>query len=139
MKKAKRRVYYNLAIFGKEEVDAVNEALQNFMLVGGKRTHKFERKISNLFGKNHGIMVNSGSAANLISLELLNLPAGSEVITPATTFGTTVAPIHHKNLVPSYVDVELGTYQIDVSLIEEAITKKTKAMIIPSLMGNIPD
>ena len=84
-------------------------------------------------------MVNSGSSANLLAFELLNLPKGSEVITPLLTFATTVAPIVQKGLVPVFVDVDLDTYLINIDQLEQAITKKTKALMIPSLLGNIPN
>jgi len=133
------RVFYNLAIFGEEEKKEVNEVLDGFMIVGGKKTREFEEKASALLGKKHGVLTNSGSSANLLSLELLNMPVGSEVITPAVTFGTTLSPIYHKRLIPSYVDVGEGDYQIDVNKVEASITNKTRALFIPSLMGNIPD
>src|SRR3546814_12054751 len=84
-------------------------------------------------------MVNSGSSANYLAVELLNLPAGSEVITPALTFATTVAPIARQKLVPAFVDAAEGTYNIDVDQIEAMITPATRAMMIPSLIGNLPD
>ncbi len=84
-------------------------------------------------------MVNSGSSANYLAIELLELPEGGEVITPVLTFATTVAPLVKNKLVPVFIDVEPGTYNIDVNKIEAAITKKTVAMMIPSLIGNVPD
>ena len=84
-------------------------------------------------------MTNSGSSANLLAVELLSLPKGSEVITPMLTFSTTVAPLIMKGLIPVFIDVVPQTYQIDVSKVEKAITKKTKALFIPNLLGNIPD
>lgn len=133
------RVFYNLAVFDEVEKNAVMEALSSHMIVGGKKTAEFEKKIAKLFGKKYGVMVNSGSSANLIAFELLNLPEGSEVITPALTFGTTLSPIIQKRLKPVFVDVENRTYLIDISKIESAITKKTRALMIPSLIGSIPD
>jgi CDP-6-deoxy-D-xylo-4-hexulose-3-dehydrase len=84
-------------------------------------------------------MVNSGSSANLMAFEVLRLPPGSEVITPALTFSTTLAPIVQKGLVPVFADVGLGTYVVESAQIEPLITKKTKALMIPSLIGNLPD
>ena len=133
------RVPYALAVFGNEELQAITDVMKTPMIVPGKKVKEFECKISEKFAKTFGVMVNSGSSANLIALELLNLPKGSEVITPVLTFGTTVSPIFQKGLIPAFVDVELGTYQIDVSKVEQMISKKTKAMMIPSLIGNIPD
>jgi len=139
-KKSPMRVFYASAVYGKEEVSAVNEVLANPLRIGpGERVKKFEKKVSKIFGKGHGIMVNSGSAANLLAVEILNLPKGSEVITPVLTFATTLAPLLQKGLKPVFVDVVPGTYLIDVDKIEKAITKKTSALMIPSLLGNIPD
>jgi len=136
----KLRIPYCLAIYGKPEIDAVVKVLKNPLRISpGALVREFERKIARIFGKKHGVMVNSGSSANLIAFEALDLPKGSEVITPALTFATTVAPIIQKGLVPVYVDVEPGTYVVDVSKIEPLITKKTKALMIPSLIGNIPE
>ena len=135
----KMRVPYALAVFGKEELEALAEVMRTPMIVPGPKVKEFETKISNLFAKKHGVMTNSGSSANLIALELLKLPLGSEVITPVLTFGTTLSPIYQKGLVPAFVDVELGTYQIDISQVEAMITRKTRALMVPSLIGNIPD
>lgn len=139
MKSDRLRVFYSFALFGKEEQEAVISVLKDHMIVGGGKTREFENKIAMIFGKNYGVLVNSGSSANLIALELLRLPENSEVITPVLTFGTTLAPIYHKGLIPAFVDVEPGTYQIDVSQVESMISPKTKALMIPSLLGNIPD
>jgi len=145
MKETKRniaknfRVPYALAVFGKEELQAVTDVMKTPMIVPGEKVKEFESKIANKFSKKIGVMVNSGSSANLIALELLKLPKGSEIITPVLTFGTTISPIFQKDLVPAFVDVELDTYQIDVSKVEKMITKKTMAMMIPSLIGNVPD
>ena len=84
-------------------------------------------------------MVNSGSSANLLAISALNVPSGSEVITPALTFSTTVSPIVHCDLVPAFVDVDLQTFNINSNLIEEMINEKTKAIMIPDLLGNLPD
>lgn len=134
------RVPYGLSVHGQEEIDAVVKVLKGNTALG-PNAKEFEQKIADSFGKKFGVMVNSGSSANLLAFELLNLPKGSEVITPVLTFATTVAPIVQKGLVPVFVDVQIHgrTFQVDVKEIEKAITKKTKALMIPSLMGNIPD
>lgn len=133
------RVPYALAVFGHEERRAVQQVLKTPMIVPGPHAKRFEQKISDLFGKRYGVFVNSGSSANLLAFELLNLPKGSEVITPVLTFGTTLAPIIQKGLVPIFTDIVLGEYIIDIQQVESLITKKTKALMIPSLIGNIPD
>lgn len=132
------RVPYGQTVHGQEEIDAVVSVLRTSTQMG-VHVRQFERRVADLFAKRHGIMVNSGSSANYLAVELLGLPPASEVITPALTFATTLAPIVKAGLVPSLVDVEEDTYNIDVSLIEEALTPATRAMVIPSLIGNLPD
>ena len=86
------KVPYALAVYDDREITAVNKILRSHRTMMGDYTKKFEEKIAILFGKKFGIMVNSGSSANTLAFELLNLPKGSEVITPILTFATTVAP-----------------------------------------------
>lgn len=131
------KVPYAFSLHGEKEIKAVVGVLKNNTALG-KNTKEFEYKIAKLFGKKYGVMVNSGSSANLLAFELLNLPKGSEVITPLLTFSTTVAPIVQKGLVPVFVDIEKDTYIVDITQVEKAITKKTKALMVPSLLGNIP-
>lgn len=133
------RVPYALAVHGKEEEDAVLALLRQRKTILGESTRQFELKVAQLFGKKYGIMVNSGSSANLIATELLRLKANSEVITPALTFSTTVAPLLQKGLKPVFVDVEEGTYTINIRHLAEKVGKETKALFIPSLLGNVPD
>jgi CDP-6-deoxy-D-xylo-4-hexulose-3-dehydrase len=125
--------------FGKEEITAVTKTLQDGWLTVGPATQEFEGRIGGLFGKRHALFVNSGSSANLLAFEVLDLPAGSEVITPACNFNTTVAPIVQRGLIPVFVDVKPGFYTLDVSEVEKAITKKTRAIIAPHLIGNLID
>lgn len=84
-------------------------------------------------------MLNSGSSANLLAFEILNLPKDSEVITPLLTFSTTISPLIKMGLVSVFTDVEPGTYVVNVEQVEKLITKKTKAIMIPLLLGNVPD
>ena len=107
--------------------------------MGGRRVLEFEKNVSNLFGKNFGCMVNSGSSANLLALSILGLPPESEIITPALTFSTTVAPIVQNRLKPVFVDVESDTFLIDYNQIEEKISSLTSGIMIPNLIGNIAD
>lgn len=127
------------AIHGKEEEERVLKVLREHRTIMGREMEEFERRIANLFEKKFGIMVNSGSSANLLAVELMNLPPGSEVITPILTFATTVAPLVQKGLVPVFVDVLEGKYVVDADEVEAAISKKTKALMIPILMGNVPN
>lgn len=135
---SKIRVPYGFSLHGKEEIGAVVKVLEGNTALGDY-TKEFENKVAKMFGKKYGVMVNSGSSANLLAFELLKLPRGSEVITPILTFATTLAPIIQKGLVPVFIDVDESTYLINIEHIEKAITKKTKALMIPSLMGNIPN
>jgi CDP-6-deoxy-D-xylo-4-hexulose-3-dehydrase len=130
------RVPYGLSVHGNEEIKAVVKVLKNSTQMG-KNVFSFEKKIAQLFNKKYGLMVNSGSSAIMLAMEALNLPEGSEVITPALTFSTTVSYIVKNKLIPVFVDVEEGTYCINESKIKNLITKKTKAILAPHLMGNI--
>lgn len=133
------RVLYARATCGEEEKEAVKQVLENpERLAGGEFTDRFEERVSDLFDKDHGVMVNSGSSANLLAVEALDLPEGSEVVTPVLTFSTTVAPLVQNSLRPVFVDAELGSYQADIEQVKGAITPDTEALMIPSLMGNIP-
>lgn len=132
------RVPYGFSVHGKEEIAAVVKVLKGNTAIGNQ-TKEFEIKIAKLFNKKYGVMVNSGSSANLLAFEILDLPKGSEVITPILTFSTTVAPIIQKGLVPVFVDVDPNTFLIDLDKLEKSITKKTRVLMIPSLMGNIPN
>jgi len=133
------RVPYALAVHDNEEEEAVLEILRNHKTIIGEKTNEFEQKVATLFGKKNGIMVNSGSSANLLAFELLNLPKDSEIITPVLTFSTTLSPIIQKQLIPVFIDIEPSSYLIDIDEIEDSIGEKTKALMIPSLLGNIPD
>lgn len=131
-------VPYGKTVHGEEEIEAVVHVLRTSTQMG-KHVREMEQKVAALFSKKHGIMVNSGSSANYLAIEILNLPAGSEVITPALTFSTTVAPLIKNNLIPVFIDVEQGTFNIDANQVESMISPATKAMMIPNLLGNLPD
>ncbi|SRR5260221_1316037 len=137
--KSSLRVPYGLAVHGKEEETRVLKVLREHRTIMGQEIREFEKNIAKEFGNTYGIMVNSGSSANLLAVELLNLPVGSEVITPILTFATTVAPLLMKRLVPVFVDVEEDTYVVSAEDVGKAITKKTKALMIPLLLGNVPN
>ena len=132
------RVPYALSVSGDEEIEAVVKVLRSSTLPG-PNVQEFEEKISRLFGKKRGVMVNSGSSALLLGIAAMDLPKGSEVITPALTFSTTIASQIQNGLVPSFVDVDPHTLNIRIDQIEAMITPNTKAMVVPNLMGNIPD
>lgn len=130
------RVPYGLSVHGKEEIKAVTKVLNSTTQMG-KNVSTFEKKIAKLFNKKYGLMVNSGSSALMLAMETLGIPKGSEIITPALTFSTTVGYIVRNNYVPVFVDVKEGTYCINEDAIKGIITKKTRAIVAPHLMGNI--
>ncbi len=130
------RVPYGSTVHGDEEIAAVVNVL-NTTTQMSKNVLLFEEKIAASFNKKNGVMVNSGSSALYVLIEALNLPKGSEVITPALTFATTVGCLVKNDLIPHFVDVGFDTYCIDVKQLELAINDKTSAIIAPDLMGNI--
>jgi CDP-6-deoxy-D-xylo-4-hexulose-3-dehydrase len=132
------RVNYGQSVYGEKEIAAVVDVMRTSTQMG-RAVRSMEERVAALFAKRHGIMVNSGSSANYLAVEMLQLPQGAEVITPALTFATTVAPIVRAGLVPAFVDVAEATYNIDVDAIERMISPKTRAVMIPSLIGNLPD
>ncbi len=126
--------------YGDLEIQAVIDCLNDGWLAGfGPRTIEFEEKVSALFGKKYGLFVNSGSSAILLGLNALNLDKDTEVITPACTFSTTLAPIIQCGLKPIFCDVEIGTYVPSPEQVCEKITDKTKVILIPNLIGSKPD
>ena len=126
--------------YGEEEIKAVEQCLRDGWLAGfGPRSVEFERKMADLFSKKHGLFVNSGSSAILLALCSLDLPKGSEVITPACGFSTTVAPIVQLGLRPVFCDVESTKYVPSVEQVAAVVTDKTKVLLIPNLIGNVPD
>src|SRR5256885_2345081 len=129
MKQEFIHVPYGKTVHGEEEIEAVVSVLRTSTQMG-KHVRDMEEKVADLFGKKHGIMVNSGSSANYLAIEILNLAAGSEVITPTLTFSTTVAPLVKNGVIPVFVDVEPGTFNIDANQVEAMISPKTKAMMI---------
>lgn len=95
--------------------------------------------VSHFFGKAHGIFCNSGSSANILALHMAGLKPGDEVITPACTFSTTVAPLCQLQLKPVFCDVEVRTFVPSVTQVMEKVTERTKALFIPNLAGSKPD
>ena len=136
-----KKVYYGYAVYDRKEINAVNEVLtkKNLTLIDGPSVKLFEKNVAKIFGKKFGLMVNSGSSANLLAIASLKLKKGSEIITPTLTFSTTVAPIYQLGMVPYFIDVEMNKFIINIDQIEKAINKNTKAIIVPNLLGNIPD
>ena len=131
-----KRISYGKAVYGKEEVKAVNQVLNSSTQMS-KFTKKFEEEIAKVFGKRYGVMVNSGTSALFLAVEALNLRKNSNVITPVLTFATTVSCLVKNNLIPNFVDVDLNTLCIDTKKIEASINSNTSALCIPDLLGSI--
>ena len=135
------KIYYGKAVYNNKEISAVIKVLKkkSLTLVDGPSVKDLEKKIVKLFGKKYGLMVNSGSSANLLALASFNFKKGSEIITPTLTFSTTVSPIYQLGLIPHFIDVEKNKFIADIGQIEKCINKKTVAIMIPNLLGNIPE
>ena len=136
-----KKIYYGKAVYDSKEINAVINVLRNqsLSLIDGKNVKILEKTVSSIFGKKYGLMVNSGSSANLLALASFNFKKGSEIITPNLTFSTTVAPIYQLGLIPHFIGVEKNKFVADPSHIEKCINKKTVALMIPNLLGNIAD
>ena len=128
------------AVHDEREIEAVLAVLQGGgQLDIGPAVAEFEQRIAVLLGKQHGVMVNSGSSALRLAIDLLRLEPGDEVITSPLTFSTDIAPLVQSGLIPVFVDVDTETYQIDVTKIAAMIGPRTKAILVPNLCGNVPD
>ncbi len=132
------KISYGKNVYNKAEVNAVLKTLKTGTQMG-RAVKIFENKVSKMFLKKYGLMVNSGSSALTLAMESLNVKKNDEIITPCLNFGTAVSSIIIAGAKPILVDIDLETLQIDVNKIEKKITKKTVAFLIPNLIGNIPD
>ncbi|PLW84115.1 aminotransferase [Kineobactrum sediminis] len=133
-----REIRYGGAMLDQKEIDAVVKVMQTSMVVG-QQVQSFESRCAKLLGKEYGAMVNSGSSALLLAVRLLDLPPGSEILTPTLTFGTDISSIVLSGHIPVLVDVEPDSYQIDIDRIEPLISPNTRAMLVPNLVGGMPD
>jgi len=135
------KIYYGKAVYDNKEINAVINVLKkhSLTLIDGPHVKKLEKTIAKIFGKKYGLMVNSGSSANLLALSSCKFKKGSEVITPSLTFSTTVAPIYQLGLIPHFIGVIENKFLADPDQIEKCINKKTVAIMIPNLLGNIAD
>lgn len=138
------RIPYASRVYDRSEmVNLVDSALE-FWLTSGRYTAEFEKKLAEYLGIKYCSLVNSGSSANLIAFSALTSPLlgerrinrGDEVITVAAGFPTTVTPVIQYGAVPVFVDVTIPQYNIDVSMLEEALSDKTKAVMIAHTLGN---
>ena len=131
-------------VFGGKEIQMLVSSSLDFWLTTGRFNEGFEKRLGKFLGVKFVITTNSGSSANLLALSSLtseqlgekSLKPGDEVITVAAGFPTTVNPILQNNLIPIFIDVQIPSYVIDENLIEENITKKTKAIMIAHTLGN---
>jgi CDP-6-deoxy-D-xylo-4-hexulose-3-dehydrase len=136
-------VNYGGRVYDERELQSAVEAVLDFWLTDGPRVAALSQGLGAYLGLPHVLMVNSGSSANLVAMTALcsdqldrPLRPGDEVITPAATFPTTVAPIVQNALVPVFVDCEVGTYNLDVSLLDAARSERTRAVFVPHILGN---
>jgi len=137
-------VPYSGKVYDELEIQMLTSASLDFWLTIGRFNDEFEKQLSEFLRVNFVLTTNSGSSANLLALTSLTskqlgdraLKPGDEVLTVAAGFPTTVNPILQNNLIPVFVDVDIPTYNIDPSLIEDAISEKTKAIMIAHTVGN---
>lgn len=139
-----QRIPYASRVYDSTEmVNLVDSALE-FWLTSGRYTDEFEKKMAEYLGVKYCALVNSGSSANLIAFMALTSPLlgeravrrGDEVITVAAGFPTTVAPMIQFGAVPVFVDVTIPQYNIDMTMLEEALSERTKAVMIAHTLGN---
>ena len=137
-------VHYAGRIFDEHEMMTLVDSALDFWLTAGRYAQKFEKEFAKFLGMKYCLLTNSGSSANLLAISALTSPKlgekrlkpGDEIITTACGFPTTLNPIIQNNLKPVFVDVELGTYNIQAEKIEEAISEKTKAIFVAHTLGN---
>jgi len=140
----KTPIRYAGRYFDENEMINLVDASLDFWLTAGRYAEEFESRLAEYFGVSDAILVNSGSSANLIALSTLTSPKlgerrlkpGDEVITVAAGFPSTVAPIIQNNLIPVFVDVNIGTYNAIPGQIKKAISPKTRAIFLAHSLGN---
>lgn len=138
------RIAYAGRVFDEKEMCALVDSALDFWLTAGRFAAEFERGFAEYLGVRFASLVNSGSSANLIAFSALTAPElgsrrinpGDEVITVAAAFPTTVTPVLQYGAVPVFVDVTIPQYNIDVSMLEAALSEKTKAVILAHTLGN---
>ena len=137
-------MFYDLAFssWGQEEIEAIRRTIESGQVTMGEQVRQFEQEFARYFGMRYGVMVNSGSSANLISIAALfykkelPLQRGDEVIVPAISWSTTFHPLQQYGLRLRFVDVELETLNLDVKKLERALTPKTRMIVAVSVLGN---
>lgn len=130
-------------VYDEKEILSVLDSILELRISQGPAVKKFEKMLAKYIGTKHAVAVNSGSSANLLALATLleakKIKPGDEVVVPATTFSAVASPILHLNLVPVYVDVEKNSWNIDPLEITEAVSKKTRAIMVVHSFGNPAD
>lgn len=131
-------------VYGAKDMQLLAESALDFWLTTGRFNTEFEARLSKYIGVDHALTVNSGSSANLVAFSTLTshylrndaVKAGDEMITVATGFPTTINPALQYGVVPVFLDVDIPTYNIKAEMIEEAITEKTKVIMLAHTLGN---
>jgi len=137
------RIPYAGRVYDEEEMINLVDSALDFWLTAGRFERKFTKKLAGFLGTKHIITTNSGSSANLLAIAALTsyklgdrrLKPGDEILTVAAGFPTTVAPIIQTGLVPVFVDIELGSYNVDTKQLEAAVSEKTKAIFLAHTLG----
>lgn len=138
------RISYASRVYDEKEMQSLTDAMLDFWLTTGRFSKEFEKNFSEWIGVKYVHLVNSGSSANLIAFSVLTaselgdrqIKHGDEVITVACGFPTTITPILQYGAVPVFVDITVPQYNIDVDMLEEAYSDKTKAVMIAHTLGN---
>ena len=131
-------------VFDSNEVCSLVDSALDFWLTTGRFAEQFEKQFARQFGLRRCMLTNSGSSANLLAVSALTSPLlvdrqvkpGDEVITVAAGFPTTVNPIIQNGLIPVFIDVDLATYNVSVAGLEQALSEKTKAIVLAHTLGN---
>ena len=137
-------INYGGRVYDEKEIVSLVDASLDFWLTAGRFAKQFEKELAKFLGLKYCLLTNSGSSANLLAISALislklgerRLKPGDEVITTACGFPTTVNPIIQNNLIPVFLDVDVGSYNIQVDKIEDALSEKTKAIFLAHTLGN---
>ncbi len=140
----KSLINYGGRVYDEREIINLVDSSLDFWLTAGRYAREFEQKLGKFLGIKYCMLTNSGSSANLLAISALTSPLlkerslkpGDEVITTACGFPTTLNPIIQNGLIPVFVDIDIGTYNIQADAIESALTRKTKAIFIAHTLGN---
>ncbi|WXG45105.1 MAG: lipopolysaccharide biosynthesis protein RfbH [Promethearchaeati archaeon SRVP18_Atabeyarchaeia-1] len=140
----KTYIRYGGTVYDSDDMKNLLDATLDFHLAANRFSRQFEEELAEFLGSRYCMLANSGSSANLLAVSALTSPElgerrlkpGDEVVTAACAFPTTVNPIIQNNLVPVFVDIELGTYNIQAAKVEDALSDRTKAIFLAHALGN---